>query len=55
MEAAVLSVAGLGYVEVVSVAQELRRGGGGKTAGQSWAGRHQTGGVAVTPRGEHGA
>ena len=56
MQGAVLAAAGLGRVEVVSEAQELRRGGGGGgQAGQRRADRHEAGGVAVTPGGEHGA
>ena len=57
VQGAVLAAAGLGRVEVVSEAQELRRGGGGGggQGGQRRADRHEAGGVAVTPGGEHGA
>ena len=58
VEGAVLAVTGsLGPhgVDIVPVTQELRRGGGGQTADQGRAGGHQTGGVTVTSRGEHGA
>ena len=51
MEGAAPAVTGLGRVDIVSVTQELRRGAGGQTG----AGGHQTGGMTVTSRGEHGA
>ena len=58
MEGAVLAVTtGLGPhgVHIVSVTQELRRGGGGQTADQGRARGHQTGGVTVTSRGKNRA